>query len=74
MGDLIYIRPHLDRQRCESPLDPFDALVHTLRNVPLPTLIEALTAVRNVRELVDILDQLTAVIILAPHHAGKRRI
>jgi hypothetical protein len=63
MGELIDIRPHLDRQRFKLPLDPFDALVHAMEEVPLPELIEALTRARDVRELVGIIDELAAVII-----------
>jgi hypothetical protein len=72
MADLI----NLDLYRCSKlPLTPeekqFDSFVEELRDVPLPMLIEALTAARDVRELVGIIDELAAVIIFCTTHEEK---
>jgi hypothetical protein len=55
MGELIDLRRRKDKR--------FDALVEAVREPPLPTVIEALIAARDMHELAGIVDQLAAIII-----------
>jgi hypothetical protein len=56
MGDLIDLARRREGKR-------FGTLVDAVREPPLPTLVEALVAARDMHELAGIVDQLAALII-----------